>query len=46
MTKKLKTLKKSKWPSTPHEKLAAKIIKLNKELKRLNKEYKEGKVDE
>ena len=43
---KLKTLKKSKWPNTPYERLAAKIIKLNKELKRLNKEYKEGKVDE
>ena len=39
-------LKKTKWPSTPHEKLGAKIIKLNKELARLNKEYKEGKVDE
>ena len=46
MTKKLKKLKKAKWPSTQHEKLAAKIIKLNKELARLNKEYKEGKVDE
>jgi len=43
---KLKKTKKTKWPSTPHERLAAKIIKLNKELARLNKEYKEGEVDE
>jgi len=39
-------LKTTKWPNTPHERLAAKIIRLKKELGRLNKEYKEGKVDE
>jgi len=39
-----KKLKKAKWPSTPHERLAAKLIKLNKELARLNKEYKESDV--
>jgi len=44
MTKKLKKSKKTKWPSTPYEKLGAKIIKLKKELERLNKEYKESDV--
>jgi len=43
---KLKKLKKSKWPSTPHERLAAKLIRLKKEVRKLEKEYKEGKVDE
>ena len=42
----MKKLKKAKWPSTSHERLAAKIIRLNKELAKLMKEYKEGKVDE
>ena len=40
----MKKLKKAKWPSTPYEKLAAKIIRLKKELERLNKEYKESDV--
>ena len=39
-------LKKAKWPNTPHERLAAKIIKLKKKVRKLDKEYKEGKVDE
>ena len=40
----MKTLKKSKWPSTPHERLAAKLIKLKKEARKLDKEYKESDV--
>jgi len=36
--------KTTKWPNTPHERLGAKIIKLKKELERLNKEYKESDV--
>jgi len=43
---KLKKLKKAKWPSTPYEKLGAKIIKLKRELAELMKEWKEMAIDE
>ena len=42
----MKKLKKTKWPSTPYEKLGAKIIKLKREVAELMKEWKERDVDE